>query len=96
MSSGLDPVFVLSNHIEAIFWSAIGLLFLFSAFGVKGAPRHDALLAAVVFIAFGGSDAVEARTGAWWRPWWLLAWKAACLAFLLALLIRYIRRRRAA
>jgi hypothetical protein len=95
MTTDLDPTFVLSNHIEAVFWTAIGIACAVRAIRLQGAARIDARWAALTFILFGGSDLVEATTGAWWRPWWLLAWKALCIAVLLELWIRYARRRRA-
>jgi hypothetical protein len=94
MNPPLDPTFVLSNRIEAAFWTVIGLACLLAAFCPKTQPKRDALIAAVTFIAFGGSDVVESATGAWWRPWWLLLWKGACVATPLWLLLRYARRRR--
>lgn len=48
-------------------------------------------LLAITLAVFGGSDLVEARTGAWWKPWWLFVWKAACVVVLLLAFIRYYR-----
>jgi hypothetical protein len=42
-------------------------------------------VAAAVLLAFGGSDVVETRTGAWWHPWWLLVWKGLCVVALVVL-----------
>lgn len=83
-----------ANHIEAALWLAIGAGFIAHAV-LKAAFRKECLRAAITFIAFGFSDIVEARTGAWWRPWWLLVWKGACVLVFLLLLIGYIRWRRA-
>jgi hypothetical protein len=94
VNTQLDPTFVLSNHIEAAFWCAIGLALLVSAARHLGAVRRDCLVGAVTFVVFGISDWVEATTGAWWRPWWLFVWKSGCLLILLILLVRYARRRR--
>jgi hypothetical protein len=87
------PSFQTANYLEAALWTAIGLTFLGFA---RGAVRTRCLLAAVVFIVFGGSDVVEASTGAWWRPWWLLLWKALCLTCMLALLVDHVIRTRRA
>ena len=91
--NSLDPTFVLSNHIECGLWCSIGIAMLIAAARQAGAVRRDCLIGGVTFVIFGGSDWVEATTGAWWRPWWLFAWKALCLLVLLYLLIRYAKRR---
>ena len=89
----IDPLFVLSNRLEAGLWSLIGAAFLISSIRTAGVARRDSILAGITFIIFGASDLVEATTGAWWRPIWLLLWKAACLLIFAILLIRYLRRR---
>jgi len=85
--------FVHSNYIEAGLWIALGVGAAVQAFRYAGAVRRDLLILALDLIAFGLSDIVETRTGAWWRPWWLLTWKAACIGVMLALLLRYLRRK---
>ena len=85
--------FVFSNYIEAGLWLVLGLGAAVQAVRYSGALRRDLVILAVDLIAFGLSDVVETRTGAWWRPWWLLAWKAACVGVMLALLLTYVRRR---
>ncbi len=95
MTSTIDPLFVLSNHLEAVLWSSIGIIFLFYALRTQGIARRECLIAAVTFVLFGISDLVEARTGARWRPFWLLLWKGLCLLVLAILLMRYSMRRRA-
>src|SRR5688500_6200267 len=82
------------NYAEAGLWAAIGLGFAVQSFRREGAARLTCLTAAVVLLAFGASDVVETRTGAWWHPWWLLAWKAACVIALLLLVIRWWRTSR--
>jgi hypothetical protein len=91
--ANIDPTFVLSNRIEAGVWMSIGTAMLIGGVRRRGIERIDCLIAGVTFLIFGGSDVVEATTGAWWRPWWLLVWKGLCLLVLLTLLIRYARRR---
>src|SRR5438309_168451 len=91
----IDPTFVLSNHIEAGLWAAIGIGMLLMSVKHRGVVRKGCVIAGITFVIFGGSDLVEATTGAWWRPWWLLAWKALCLLVFLILLVRYARRKRA-
>jgi hypothetical protein len=55
-----------------------------AVFSVKAARREETkrgacAVLAVTFFVFGGSDVVEAHTGAWWQPWWLAVWKGACV-----------------
>src|SRR5262249_46986828 len=88
-----DPFFVISNQIESGFWTFLGLCFGIAALR-KHSERRRCLLAALTLVVFGGSDLVEARTGAWWRPWWLLAWKVGCVAVLLGLLVSHVREKR--
>ena len=86
--------FVYANYIEAGLWTVLGAGAAAQAARCAGTVRRDLLILAVDLIAFGVSDVVETRTGAWWRPWWLLAWKAACVGVMLALLANHLRRRR--
>jgi hypothetical protein len=78
----------LFNGIEVLLWSAMGLYFLYRAGSQK---CRVSVVAAVGFFAFAGSDAVEIRTGAWWRPWWLFVWKASCVVLLVGLAVHQIR-----
>ncbi len=89
-----DSFFSTSNYPEAALWICVGLVCVGYAFRRSGIIRRRCWQAACVFIAFGLSDVVEVRTGAWWRPWWLLAWKGLCVAALMALLYDHCRRRR--
>jgi hypothetical protein len=68
---------VLGNYLEALYWAALGVLL--AIFGRKPPFKPLALVGSALLIVFGASDAVEAQTGAWWRPWWLLLWKVLCL-----------------
>ena len=72
----LDPTFVYGNYVEASLWAGLGVVALW-----KGRGWWRVVLC-VALIAFGVSDIVETRTGAWYRPWWLLAWKAVCVMVL--------------
>jgi len=98
MYVAISAFFSDSNYAEACLWAAIGVGFgVASLRGLPGEVRTDAIIAFVTFVVFGGSDVVEAHTGAWWRPWWLFVWKAICVGVLLVLFIRYrIRRARLA
>jgi len=81
-------VFEIANHIEAGLWIAIGIAF--ACFALTRSRVHmRAFAAAIVFVLFGGSDIVEAQTGAWWHTWWLLCWKALCVLAMLILFLRH-------
>jgi hypothetical protein len=90
----ITEAFRIINYAEAALWAAIGAAFAIQSFRRGGATRLTCLVAAIVLLAFGASDVVETRTGAWWHPWWLLAWKAACVLALLALVIQWWRASR--
>ncbi len=81
-----DPLFVRGNQAEAAVWWLIAAVFAWCAWSQTGVKRRQCLQALVVFFAFGLSDLVEIRTGAWWRPWWLLLWKTACVVAMVWLL----------
>ena len=74
----IDPGFVVANYVEAGVWCAMGAVTL-----VKGKGAASVVLA-IALAAFGVSDIVETRTGAWYDPWWLLAWKIVCVVVILA------------
>ncbi|MEZ6125988.1 MAG: hypothetical protein R3C49_22905 [Planctomycetaceae bacterium] len=86
----MDYVLVF-NAIEVVLWTVVGAILLTNH--VPG-PKRLRLIAALGFLLFAGSDAVEMRTGAWWRPWWLLVWKATCLFLLVGTAIVWLRYRR--
>ena len=87
-------MFETANLLEAALWCAIGFAFLIAAIRVSARRRYQCIVLAIAFIAFGASDIVEVRTGAWWRPWWLLLWKGGCVVTLLVYLVKYIQDRR--
>ena len=64
------------NALEIILWAIFGIECIRRA--VNGSARRiPAIVAAVTFVLFAASDAVEIATGAWWKPWWLFVWKAS-------------------
>ncbi len=87
-------MFETANHIEAGLWLLMGLGFVIAGLRYAGATRRRCEIAGAALLAFGASDIVEARTGAWWRPWWLPAWKGLCLLVLCSIVVGYFRRRR--
>jgi hypothetical protein len=74
------------NHIEFYIWLVVGIV-CFLLYWKKAKFCSSILL--LTFMAFGISDLVEMRTGAWYRPWWLLIWKATCIMAIL-FIIRYL------
>ncbi len=79
------------NLIEAGVWFLLALVLAVYALRRERRLRSTFFLLAVTLAVFGGSDLVEARTGAWWKPWWLFVWKAVCVAVLLLGFVRYYR-----
>jgi hypothetical protein len=93
MRLAASTFFATANYVEAALWTVIGGGFLVHAL-VRPRGRPASIAAAATFLAFGLSDVVEVRTGAWWRPWWLLAWKGGCVLVFLWLVAGYLRGRR--
>ena len=88
----ITPFFRYSNYAEAVVWWVIGAVVAVRC-RRRGTFRGMRVLLAASLVAFGGSDVVEAHTGAWWNPWWLFVWKALCvLAFAIALFALKPRR----
>ena len=79
------------NLIEAGVWFVLSLVMLIHSLRAEKRFRLTLLLLVVTTVAFGASDLVEARTGAWWTPWWLFVWKAVCVMLLLFGFVRYFR-----
>lgn len=79
------------NWVEALVWGLAALAVFWMTRRSPAPVRRLGRLAAAAYLAFGASDIVEVRTGAWYDPWWLLAWKAACVAVLVGCLILYRR-----
>ena len=80
------------NLMEAGVWFLVAAVLAVKAFLDPRELRSTLLFLAIVAAVFGGSDLVEARTGAWWRPWWLLVWKTTCVVGLVFGFWRYVRR----
>lgn len=78
----LDPAFVYLNYAEACVWAGMGVFVIYRS--IRSPHRKLGIVLSITLLAFGGSDVVEAQTGAWYDPWWLFVWKALCvLAFLI-------------
>ena len=68
------------NLIEAVLWFGFSIGFGVRAWQRKDERRRLFLILSAAFLAFGVSDLIERRTGAWWRPAGLLMFKAGCIA----------------
>ncbi len=90
----IDPTYILSNYIEAGLWITIGVGCGVAAVLKSNNRRGDLIAATLLFLAFGLSDIVETRTGAWWRPGWLFGWQAICVMGFAVLLLRHYRTKR--
>ena len=83
------------NLVEAGVWFLLSLVLLAYALCQDKRIRSTLLVLGFTLAAFGGSDLVEARTGAWWKPWWLFVWKALCVLILFFGFVRYYRIKKA-
>lgn len=88
----LDPAFVYLNYAEACVWVGMGVFVVYQS--IRSPRRKLGFILAVTLFAFGGSDVVEAHTGAWYDPWWLFVWKALCVLVFLICGIAHAKRRR--
>ena len=89
----MDPVAAF-NVVEAALWIILAALAALLGHRVRGlTPRLRFSLALSLF-AFGVSDLVEVRTGAWWRPPGLLIYKGLCLLGIVASALLLWRNRR--
>ena len=91
MGTAIANFHSVGNAIEAVLWLLIAAILLVAGFR-SPASRYRCWLIAAVLIAFGISDVVEIRTGAWWRPWWLLAWKGSCIVTFILLCWKWPRQ----
>lgn len=82
------------NLIEAGVWFDLSLALFAYTFAQPRPMRSVLWLLSGTMAVFGGSDLVEARTGAWWTPWWLFVWKASCVFVLFLGFFRYYRLRK--
>jgi hypothetical protein len=67
-----------------VLWTLMACFVLSRAISMRPRRVH-LLMAAVTFLVFAGSELVEMKTGAWWRPVWLMVWKGACIAILVSI-----------
>lgn len=85
----------LYNAVEALLWFCLAGLVAVVGPRTAGFTRRTVVAMSVLLVAFGISDIVELRTGAWWRPPGLLVFKAVCLIGLVACVYDvYARRKR--
>ena len=97
----VSGIYAWINLAEAALW--IGMALGALAFVIRGrqtpasfaASRAGMVLLVIALAAFGASDLVETRTGAWWRPRWLLAWKGGCVIVLGGYVAAWLAARRA-
>ncbi len=71
------------NVIEAGLWTGFALLTASFGHRLKGMTPRLQIALSLAFLAFGLSDLIETRTGAWWRPPSLLVYKGLCLTALI-------------
>jgi hypothetical protein len=82
------------NACEAAFWVVVGAVVIVRSRAAPSRVRRVGLIAGLAFFAFAGTDLVELRTGAWYRPWWLLVYNALCITTLAACYGAYLPARK--
>lgn len=80
----MNDLTVTGNLIEAGLWLGLALIAAGLACRASGQKRRWGWIMAAALFAFGVSDLIEAKRGAWWDPVWLLMLKATCLAVLVS------------
>ena len=78
------------NVAEAVFWLVLAVIVAMRVRLAHPSSRRLGYLSAAAFLAFAGTDLVEAKTGEWYRPLWLLGYNAACVALLLGCYLQYL------
>jgi hypothetical protein len=81
----------LFNYCEAVLWFVLGVVVMIAARRQSAVVRRNAWITCAAFLAFGVTDLIEVRTGAWWTPWWLFALKAVCVLVLAGCLFRHLK-----
>ena len=84
----------LFNMVEAVWWWLMAVAVIRFGRRFRETTRRLRLILAVFLVAFGISDMIEVRTGAWWRPPGLLILKGICVAGLAACAVIVVRNRR--
>lgn len=82
----------LFNACEAAWWCLVAGIVFAKGDQVRGATRGLRITFAQILLAFGITDLVEMRTGAWWDPPTLLAAKGLCAAGIVGCLVRWRRQ----
>ena len=82
------------NIAEAFFWMAIALAIAVRARRAHPDLRRIGFIVAAAFVAFAGTDLIEIKTGAWYRPLWLLVYNAVCIAFIVGCYAKYLLLRK--
>ena len=83
------------NIAEALVWIVIALVIAARASFARPGPRQIGFIASAAFVAFAGTDLIEAKSGVWYRPLWLLAYNAGCVAFIVGCYVKYLSLRNA-
>lgn len=83
------------NIAEALVWIVIALVIAARASFARADRRRIGFIASAAFLAFAGTDLIEANTGAWYRPLWLLVYNVVCVAFIVGCYVKYLSLRNA-
>lgn len=80
------------NACEAVWWIACGVTVACSGSRLARLSSRRRIILAALLIAFGISDVIEIRTGAWWRPTGLLIFKSVTLTGIVILGVKAVRQ----
>lgn len=73
------PVHTIFNLCEAVVWVTIAFTLAWRSSSAHPSLQRVGYVAAAAFFVFAGTDLIEAKTGAWYRPLGLLLYNAVCL-----------------
>lgn len=80
-------MYAVTNYIWSIVWFCLALGVVSDARAVV-AGKYWRYALSLAFVAFGFSDIIEAKTGAWWQPTWLLFFKIFCIVSIVIILYK--------
>lgn len=83
------PVHTIFNLCEAVAWVVIASTLAWRSSSAHPSFRSVGYVAAAAFFVFAGTDLIETKTGAWYRPFGLLLYNAVCLILIVGCYVRY-------
>ena len=81
----------LYNVFETALWTAAAIAACVLAVKTPPSRRRYIIIAAIILFFGALSEAIEVKTGAWWRPWPLAALKITCITTFILNALAYRR-----